>query len=102
MRIIKRITTNIFNRTTKRNAFKYKVELILLGLNGLHVAVCSVAPTGWARTQVGFSVTCVICCTGCSVAPAVAAPQTEANYQLLRRRRSLSYRSYSVQETSVL
>ena len=65
-------------------------------------AVCSVASNGWARTQVGFSVTCVICCTGCSVAPTVAAPQTEANYQLLRRRRSLSSRSYSIQETRVL
>ena len=49
-----------------------------LGMRGLHTAVCSAAPTGWLSSQVFFSVTYVTCCIECSVAPTVAAPQTEA------------------------
>ena len=47
-------------------------------MQGLHIAVSCVAPTGRVGTQLGFSLTCATCSTECSVPPTVAAPQPEA------------------------
>ena len=53
-------------------------------MKGLHIAVCSVAPTVWLSTHV-FSVMSVACCTECSVAPTVAAPQPDAPSSVHKR-----------------